>query len=93
MARHTSGTWTLGEPYQHAAGWITRELSADDGQNSTHIADVNVSSHTFHFVTPTVTDTLNIPNACNVCHTDKDTAWATVALKTWSDRSPWRVSR
>lgn len=44
MARHTSGTWTLGEPYQHAAGWITRELSADDGQNSTHIADVNVST-------------------------------------------------
>jgi predicted CXXCH cytochrome family protein len=57
------------------------------------IADVNVSSHTFHFVTPTDTDTLKIPNACNVCHADKNTAWAVAALKTWTDRSPWRMLR
>jgi hypothetical protein len=56
------------------------------------IADVNVRSHTFHFVTPGQTDALKIPNACNVCHTDKTTAWAIAALKTWSDRSPWRMS-
>ena len=56
------------------------------------IADINVSSHNFHFVTPTDTDTLKIPNACNVCHTDKDTRWAITAIKTWSDRSPWRVA-
>jgi predicted CXXCH cytochrome family protein len=55
------------------------------------IADVNVRSHTFHFVTPAMTDALKIPNACNVCHADKSTAWATAALKTWTDRSPWRV--
>jgi predicted CXXCH cytochrome family protein len=57
------------------------------------IADVNVRSHTFHFVTPGQTDALKIPNACNACHTDKTTAWANDALKAWSDRSPWRVSR
>jgi len=56
------------------------------------IANVNVSSHTFHFVSPAQTDATKIPNACNVCHTDKDTAWATAALKTWTDRSPWRVA-
>jgi predicted CXXCH cytochrome family protein len=55
------------------------------------IGDVNVRSHTFHFVMPARTDALKIPNACNVCHTDKTTAWATAALKTWVDRSPWRV--
>ena len=54
------------------------------------IADVNVSSHTFHFVTPAMTDALKTPNACNVCHTDKSTAWASAALKTWGDHSPWR---
>ena len=54
------------------------------------IADVNVRSHTFHFVTPAATDALKIPNACNVCHADKSTAWATTALKSWADRSPWR---
>ena len=53
----------------------------------------NVSSHTFHFVTPGQTDVMKIPNACNVCHTDKTTAWANDALKTWNDRSPWRMAR
>ena len=57
------------------------------------IADQNVRSHTFHFVTPSDTDTLKIPNACNVCHTDKSTEWAKTALASWSDRSPWRMSR
>jgi predicted CXXCH cytochrome family protein len=56
------------------------------------IANVNVSSHTFHFVSPAQTDVTKMPNACNTCHTDKDTAWATVALRTWTDRSPWRVA-
>ena len=54
---------------------------------------MNVSSHTFRFVTPGETDRLQIPNACNTCHTDKTTAWATAALKGWTDRSPWRVAQ
>jgi predicted CXXCH cytochrome family protein len=56
------------------------------------IVDVNVRSHTFHFVTPAMTDALKIPNACNACHADKSTAWAAAALRTWTDRSPWRVA-
>ena len=55
------------------------------------IADVNVAAHTFHFITPSETETMKIPNACNVCHTDKDVAWAKEAIKSWSDRSPWRM--
>jgi hypothetical protein len=56
------------------------------------IADVNVRSHTFHFTSPVQTSQLKIPNACNVCHTDKTPDWAEEALKTWTDRSPWRVA-
>jgi predicted CXXCH cytochrome family protein len=56
------------------------------------IADVNVRSHTFRFVPPGETDAEKIPNACNVCHKDKTTGWAAEALKSWSDRSPWRVA-
>jgi predicted CXXCH cytochrome family protein len=52
-----------------------------------------ISSHTFHFVTPSQTAALNIPNACNACHKDKDTAWASAAIKGWSDRSPWRMAQ
>ncbi|WP_042726238.1 c-type cytochrome [Chthoniobacter flavus] len=57
------------------------------------LGDVNVRSHTFHFVSPSETDSMKIPNACNVCHTDKTTAWATSALKSWGDQSPWRVAQ
>ena len=33
------------------------------------IADVNVRSHTFRFITPEMTDQLKIPNPCTGCHT------------------------
>jgi predicted CXXCH cytochrome family protein len=56
------------------------------------LGDVNVRSHTFRFVSPATTDSLHIPNACNVCHADQSTAWAAAALKSWADRSPWRMN-
>lgn len=56
------------------------------------IADTNVRSHTFRFVKPAATEALKIPNACATCHNDKDAAWATKALSTWTDHSPWRIA-
>ena len=54
--------------------------------------NLNISSHTFSLRHAQVeTDTLKIPNACNACHTDKTTAWASAAIRTWADRSPWRM--
>ena len=29
--------------------------------------------------------------ACTGCHTDKNDAWATEALKSWASVSPWRA--
>jgi hypothetical protein len=52
-----------------------------------------VSTHTFHFVNPAETDTLKIPNACNACHKDKTTTWASAELAKWTDRSPWRMAQ
>lgn len=57
------------------------------------IADVNVRAHTFRFITPSESGALKIPNACNLCHKDKTSAWATDVLKSWGDRSPWRVAQ
>jgi predicted CXXCH cytochrome family protein len=56
------------------------------------IGDVNVRSHTFHFVGPAKTDALGIPNACNACHTDKPSSWTAKALQTWTGESPWRLA-
>ena len=52
-----------------------------------------VSTHTFHFVTPAQTAALNIPNACNACHKDKDAAWAGKQLASWTTSSVWRMQQ
>ena len=56
------------------------------------IADVNVRSHTFKFITPGMTEQFKIPNPCTGCHTERTTEWAREALKGWSGTSPWRVN-
>ena len=55
------------------------------------IANINVRSHTFAFITPTMTDEFKIPNPCTSCHAGRSTDWAREALRTWSGVSPWRV--
>ena len=56
------------------------------------IANVNVRSHTFRFVTPGLTDDFQIPNPCLGCHADRNTAWARETLQGWGGgTSPWRV--
>lgn len=84
---------TIEEHTHHKAGSPGSEcIACHMPKIAETLADVNVRSHTFRFVTPELSETLKIPNACNVCHIDKTTAWATAALKSWSDRSPWRTA-
>ncbi len=74
--------------------WIVAVIIASCvGKIEQTIADVNVRAHTFKFITPAQSDALKIPNACNLCHADRTTAWATEALKAWRDRSPWRMAQ
>ena len=55
------------------------------GPGSTH-------SHAFTFIPPSSTDSLKVPNPGTTCHKDKTTKWASDALKTWPEFSPWRVA-
>jgi len=55
------------------------------------IAGLNVHAHTFRFIPPAQSEAQGIPNPCNECHKDKSTEWAMQALKSWTDRSPWRL--
>jgi predicted CXXCH cytochrome family protein len=59
----------------------------------TTIADVKVSTHTFVFISPAMTNRYNIPNPCTTCHTDKTTGWALGQMQTWNERSPWRTEQ
>jgi hypothetical protein len=61
-------------------------------QNATTIADVNVRSHTFKFISPSMTDKYKIPNPCTSCHNGKTTAWALDVLNQWSNVSSWRMT-
>ena len=86
-------TATLEEHTHHAAG------SAGSQCVACHMPKVQpelpggpfIASHTFHFVTPAQTDAQQIPNACNLCHKDKDTKWAGAQLAGWKTSSIWRT--
>jgi len=55
------------------------------------IADVNVRSHTFRFITPAETEMLKVPNPCAGCHADKPAGWVRQTLESWPQFSPWRM--
>ena len=57
------------------------------------IDDVMVRSHTFKFIAPATAARLKMPDPCTTCHTDRTTAWATEALRSWPEFSPWRVGQ
>jgi predicted CXXCH cytochrome family protein len=57
------------------------------------IADVNVRSHTFRFITPAQSEAYKIPNACVMCHKDKNNGWAGQQLQGWGNFSAWRMAR
>jgi predicted CXXCH cytochrome family protein len=57
------------------------------------ISDVMIRSHTFKFMSPKLTDELNVPNSCTTCHTEKTTAWAIENLRSWPEFSTWRVAK
>ena len=61
-------------------------------QIETTIANVKVRAHTFRFIAPAEAGRLGMPDSCTSCHSDKSTEWATEALKTWKEFSPWRVA-
>jgi predicted CXXCH cytochrome family protein len=86
-------TPTLEQHTHHAANSAGSQcINCHMPANAIQLADVNVRSHTFKFIPPSTTDSLKVPNPCTTCHKDKTTKWASDALKTWPEFSPWRVA-
>jgi predicted CXXCH cytochrome family protein len=56
------------------------------------IADVNVRSHTFRFISPSATEHYKIPNPCTSCHSDTTPADAKEAIMKWPNVSAWRLN-
>ncbi|HEV2352445.1 MAG TPA: cytochrome c3 family protein [Terriglobia bacterium] len=86
-------TVTIEEHTHHQAGSPGSDcVNCHMPRNQTEgVPGAFIHAHTFRFITPAMTEEYKIPNACNLCHQDKSTAWATDALRRWPERSPWRV--
>lgn len=52
----------------------------------TSFARMNRTDHSMLPPTPTATMACQSPNACNLCHTDKDAAWADKYVREWRPR-------
>jgi predicted CXXCH cytochrome family protein len=89
------GVATLEQHTHHAANSLGNEcVSCHMPKIAQQIADINVRSHTFKFISPSETEKLKVPNSCtSSCHADKNPAWALDQLKNWRDVSPWRVNQ
>jgi predicted CXXCH cytochrome family protein len=86
---HTS---SIEEHTHHAAGSAGSEcVACHMPKVAPEIANVNIRTHTFKFTTPGTSEIFKMPNACINCHTDRSNAWASAALRTWPEHSPWRV--
>ena len=53
---------------------------------STTFARMQRSDHSLRPPTPATTLSFKSPNACNLCHTDKDAAWADAHVRKWRTR-------
>ncbi|MCU1292262.1 MAG: cytochrome family protein [Bryobacterales bacterium] len=87
-------TNTIEEHTHHKPGTAGDQcISCHMPQIEQTLADVNVRSHTFRFISPTMAEAYKIPSPCTMCHKDKGGEWATEQLSTWKNVSIWRIGR
>ncbi|MGA8089522.1 MAG: cytochrome c3 family protein [Terracidiphilus sp.] len=85
---------TVNEHTHHAAKSAGSECTACHMPKIAQtLGNNDVSSHTFRFISPRLTQQFGIPNPCTSCHTGKSNEWAIAQLKNWSTTSPWRIGQ
>jgi len=74
------------QPYEHSHHAVGSTGSSCVECHMTHTTYMDRDArrdHGFHIPDPLLTKELGIPNACNKCHTDKDTDWAIKWTNEW----------
>ena len=69
----------------HKAGTVGNECISCH-MPMTEFARMRRSDHSMRPPTPATTLLYNSPNACNICHTNKDAAWADKLVREWRKR-------
>ncbi len=84
---------TVEQHTHHAAGSAGGEcVACHMPKIAKTVGDVKVRSHTFRFLTPSMSESYGVPNPCTICHADRTNQWAAEQLREWGNVSPWRVA-
>ena len=70
----------------HHAGGSVGNLCVSCHMPTTRFAAMGRTDHSMLPPTPATTRTFRSPNACNLCHADKDAAWADGQIRAWYNR-------
>jgi len=86
---HQSATYTAPSHHKHKSASKGASCISCHMPARTYMGVDSRNDHSFRVPRPDVSvEHPEVPNACNLCHTDKDATWATDAMKKWYGKVP-----
>jgi len=86
---HTEEKYTATEHHKHQKGSTGASCISCHMPARTYMGVDSRNDHSFRVPRPDVSvEMKEVPNACNLCHTDKDAQWSTDAMKKWYGKIP-----
>ena len=86
---HSEQKYTATSHHKHKAGSTGSSCISCHMPARIYMGVDSRNDHSFRVPRPDVSvEMKEIPNACNLCHTDKDAEWATKAMKAWYGEIP-----
>lgn len=80
---HMPTVYDQASHHHHEAGSDGAACASCHMPATTYMGVDSRRDHSFRVPQPHLTTRLEIPNACNRCHSDKDAVWATAAIDQW----------
>jgi predicted CXXCH cytochrome family protein len=84
---HTAAKYDAPSHHHHPAGSKGAQCTACHMPTATYMSIDPRHDHSLRVPRPDQSVELGIPNACNSCHTERDTHWAAAQVKSWYGRN------
>ncbi len=86
---HKEKKYTAASHHKHEEGSTGSSCIGCHMPARTYMGVDSRNDHSFRIPRPDISvEMKEIPNACNLCHTDKDASWSTDAMKKWYGKIP-----
>ena len=86
---HQSETYTAASHHKHKEGSTGSSCISCHMPARTYMGVDSRNDHSFRVPRPDISvESKEVPNACNLCHTDKDASWSVDAMKKWYGKVP-----